>query len=744
MSAQKITVQIGGAIAASLGKSLKAAQTQVSSFGRNVDRTIGDSMKSAQASMKSVLGSGLYRMSAGAGVAMGAISAGLFKLGKDFDQAFDTIRIGTGASGKALDGLKDDFRAVFKSVPADAATVGTVIADLNTRMGVTGQTLQGLARQTINMGKITGTDAAGSVAFLTRVMGDWSVASGDAEKTMDMLFRTSQATGPSMQRIGELVVAYGAPLRQFGLNFEEAAALIGKFEKEGVNVELVLGGIKKGLASLDGDGDKLKAVIQQIKDAKTEADGFALAKDTFGVKAALDMSKAIREGRFEIEDLVKTIRTGRDTINGLAFETADAAEKFKIIQNRAAAAFEPLANNVFDALGKTLDKLLPVLEPVLDGIGEFAKRFPAASTAILGTTVALLGLVAAAPMIAATIAVVKTVAGALAAVKLGATVAGWAPVIVGAGKAFLAFATGPVGLTVAAIVGIGAAMVWAYQNVEWFRNGVNAVWGGITARFQAAVGALKAGWQGLTTYLGGAWKFFTGLLTGDLGRMQEGFGQAFGGIKQIASAWLGWFRSMLPSGVRGVFDRVVSFIKETPKRVADVGNKVIEAIINGLKAKVGELFGWIRGTWDRVTTFFSGQEPPDPTVTPSGSNQRNRPGRRALGGPVSAGMPYIVGEKRRELFVPGMDGAIVPKIAQPITAGAIAAMLATQPAAAAPVAVQAPLPPQQQTTAPVTINAPITINAAGGDAMEIRRQVELAFVDIQREIESAHRVLLND
>ena len=42
------------------------------------------------------------------------------------------------------------------------------------------------------------------------------------------------------------------------------------------------------------------------------------------------------------------------------------------------------------------------------------------------------------------------------------------------------------------------------------------------------------------------------------------------------------------------------------------------------------------------------------------------------------------------------------------------------------------------------VNAPVTINAAGGDAMEIRRQVELAFVDIQREVESAHRVLLND
>ncbi|HVU27062.1 MAG TPA: hypothetical protein VHG71_04920, partial [Verrucomicrobiae bacterium] len=33
---------------------------------------------------------------------------------------------------------------------------------------------------------------------------------------------------------------------------------------------------------------------------------------------------------------------------------------------------------------------------------------------------------------------------------------------------------------------------------------------------------------------------------------------------------------------------------------------------------------------------------------------------RASGGPVSSGMPYIVGEKGHELFVPDRDGTIIP------------------------------------------------------------------------------------
>ncbi|MBZ9973512.1 tape measure protein [Mesorhizobium sp. BR1-1-12] len=43
-------------------------------------------------------------------------------------------------------------------------------------------------------------------------------------------------------------------------------------------------------------------------------------------------------------------------------------------------------------------------------------------------------------------------------------------------------------------------------------------------------------------------------------------------------------------------------------------------------------------------------------------------GLRAKGGPVTAGQPYIVGEKRAELFVPNQSGTIVPRVPS-ITAG---------------------------------------------------------------------------
>ena len=42
------------------------------------------------------------------------------------------------------------------------------------------------------------------------------------------------------------------------------------------------------------------------------------------------------------------------------------------------------------------------------------------------------------------------------------------------------------------------------------------------------------------------------------------------------------------------------------------------------------------------------------------------PGRER-GGPVSAGQPYVVGEKRAELFVPTQNGVIIPKVPSSIS-----------------------------------------------------------------------------
>ncbi len=53
------------------------------------------------------------------------------------------------------------------------------------------------------------------------------------------------------------------------------------------------------------------------------------------------------------------------------------------------------------------------------------------------------------------------------------------------------FLTGPIGLTIAAVIAIGAALVIAYKKVEWFRDMVDAAWAWIKDAFFTAISWIK-------------------------------------------------------------------------------------------------------------------------------------------------------------------------------------------------------------------------------------------------------------
>jgi hypothetical protein len=55
--------------------------------------------------------------------------------------------------------------------------------------------------------------------------------------------------------------------------------------------------------------------------------------------------------------------------------------------------------------------------------------------------------------------------------------------------------------------------------------------------------------------------------------------------------------------------------------------------------------------------------------TPQALNYMNAINKRAGGGPVTAGVPYIVGERRPELFVPDQNGTIIPQVPAPAAKG---------------------------------------------------------------------------
>jgi phage-related minor tail protein len=143
---------------------------------------VGDSLEKTGKKME-VVGDGMGKvgksLSIGVTAPIMAAGAGLLELGNKFDDAVDTIRIGTGATGDALKGLENDFDTVIGKVPADMEVAASTITDLNKRLELTGKPLQDLAQQYLELAQITKEDVPTSIAESTRAFQAWNIPAED-------------------------------------------------------------------------------------------------------------------------------------------------------------------------------------------------------------------------------------------------------------------------------------------------------------------------------------------------------------------------------------------------------------------------------------------------------------------------------------------------------------------------------------------------------------------------------------
>jgi phage-related minor tail protein len=92
---------------------------------------------------------------------------------------------------------------------------------------------------------------------------------------------------------------------------------------------------------------------------------------------------------------------------------------------------------------------------------------------------------------------------------------------------------------------------------------------------------------------------------------------------------------------------------------SSVENTIARAVIGG-KTSMDSLVNQILASFDRIATTQFIVKPLENMLSSIAGAILPIGGARAAGGPVDAGVPYLVGEKGPELFVPGASGAIAP------------------------------------------------------------------------------------
>lgn len=227
-----------------------------------------------------------------------------------------------------------------------------------------------------------------------------------------------------------------------------------------------------------------------------------------------------------------------------------------------------------------------------------------------------------------------------------------------------AMAVNPIGLIVIAIGALVGALIYAYQNVEGFRTGVDTAFSAIGAAGRwlwnnALAPALRAIIQGFAWVVDGIASFLDAL----------GSIPGFEWAKSAAAGLRGVAQSARDAadGIRGIPEPQVNIAKaqgnvaRLKKSIDSIKGKIVEAKAKGddravvnLKKKLSEL----KKRYDvAVNVYKTGIS--SIQVRAKGSDYWSIVAGRASGGPVRRGTPYIVGEQGWELFVPDSAGQIL-------------------------------------------------------------------------------------
>lgn len=381
----------------------------------------------------------------GVGKTLMPVSAGAVALGTaavssamTMDEAYDIVITKTGATGEALDDLTGVVNDLFTTLPIDADTAGIAVGEVNTRFQETGESCQALCEQFIEFANINDTDLNSSIDNVDSIMTKFNVNSSDVVNVLGLLTKTGQDTGLSIDTLESSLMSNGTTLKEMGLDVVSSTKLLAQFETNGVDASTAMAGLKKASKNATEEGktlgDALGETIENIKNASTETEALQIATDLFGTKGAPEMTQAIREGKFSIDDTSGSLKDYGTTVTDTFNATLDPWDEAKVAANNLKLAASDMGTTM-------LGEAAPAIEGLTTKVKELTTWFTNLDT---GTQMTIIKVGAAVAIAAPAIMIIGSIISGIGA-------------IVSAGGALIGFISGIIAPTTAATAATAAA-----------------------------------------------------------------------------------------------------------------------------------------------------------------------------------------------------------------------------------------------------------------------------------------------
>ena len=399
-------------------------------------------------------------------------------------------RLYAGAYGDSLGGVNDALRAVLQS-GALAEDAGDAAIE-----SVTGKVL--------NLSTAFGVDATEGANALGQMMR--TNMAPNADVALDVIYRGFQQGADKAGDFLDTLNEYSTQFRKVGIDGQTATGLITQ-------------GLQAGARDADLVADSIKEfAIRAVDGSKTTAEGFkALGLD--GAEMARKIAAGGPEASGALDLVLDRLRGVKDPVaqSGAAValfgtQAEDMGQALYALDPSSAAQALGTVGGAADAAGAALmtpaEKLESLRRTIQVSIVDF----------LSATVLPILGTLAGIAQAAFSWGPVPEILSFLFTV--GGTIVGVVLAVVGAIKAWTVIqgifnavmAANPLSLMVIAIIGLVAAVIWAYANVGWFRDLVQGafsligtvaswVWNSVLLPFFSWLGGALSSVGGFFTWL---------------------------------------------------------------------------------------------------------------------------------------------------------------------------------------------------------------------------------------------------
>ncbi len=375
------------------------------------------------------------KMSMSITLPLAAIGASSVKTFMSFEQQMAKVKAVSGATADEFSRLQANAKQLGASTRFSASEVAQLQTEF-AKLGFTADEITKVTGATLALAQATDSDLARAAEVAGATLRGFGLEASETSRVADVMASSFSSTALDMESFAESMKFVAPVSKKAGLSIEETTAMLGALANSGIKGSQAGTALRRIISELGGEGENVAEQIKKLND-----EGLSLAGSQGEVGRSASTALLVLG---EQMGMVNSLTT---SFNGAAGSAKNMAA---IMDNTASGGLARMRSAIEAAQISLGQALAPAVEKVMQFISHLAAKFAALDA---NTKNFIVGIAAAAAAIGPLLVAIPALVSAVS--TLGPAFA-----------ALAAAATGPIGITIAAIAGLGAAIFFMWDDVK--------------------------------------------------------------------------------------------------------------------------------------------------------------------------------------------------------------------------------------------------------------------------------------